>query len=55
MKFKMDFARGIVYSGKNGYLVQINQDGLYIDRLGEIVYLTDKNTKVIKDSYDYGK
>lgn len=55
LKFKIDFARGIAYKGKNGYIIQLSPEGLYIDKLGKVIYLTKSNTKIIEDSYEYGR
>lgn len=55
MKFKVDFARGIAYKGKHGYLVLFSPKGLYIEKRGKEIYLTSKNAKVLEDSCENGK
>lgn len=52
--YEVDFARGLAYKGKKGYIIKLNQDkGLYIKERFKKVILTNKNTKVL--GVDYGK
>lgn len=47
--YEVDFARGLAYKGKRGFVIRLNQKkGLYVKDRFKKVFLTDENTKVME-------
>lgn len=46
--YEIDFARGLVYQGNNGFVMNASRDGLYVVDQDKEVYLTEENSKVME-------
>lgn len=46
--YEIDFARGLVYQGNNGFVMNASRDGLYIVDQDKEVYLTEENSKMME-------
>ncbi len=47
--FEVDFARGFAYQGKNGFIIRVNPQGLYVKKGNKKIFLTQKNSKVMEE------
>lgn len=46
--YLVDFARGIAYRGRKGFIIMLGENGLYIKNKKKVVPLTIKNIKVME-------
>ena len=46
--YEIDFARGLVYQGNEGFVMNASQDGLYVVDQDKEVYLTQENSKAME-------
>lgn len=46
--YEIDFARGLVYQGNEGFVMNASRDGLYVVDQDKEVYLTEENSKVME-------
>lgn len=42
--YEVDFARGLAYKGKKGYIIRLHKKGLYIKEKFKKTFLTEENT-----------
>lgn len=43
--YEIDYARGLAYQGKKGFVIQTSEKGLFIKNGRKEVFLTPKNSK----------
>lgn len=49
MKYLIDTARNIAYKGRNGYMIDYDAIGLYVEKGLKKIYLKPSNTKIMEE------